>query len=354
MVYTSCIGLGFRIPRERWMWALVAIVLCWCLANAVDIADYEEYSQAYAAIAAGEADSIRYPFGWVGLCSVGAFLGLPYNLFSALVMGACLFALNRFFLQLTVCSNLAWALFLIYPAALSCIQLRFFVAVVIGSFALLLLRRRSLNGYLLFALVIFAAMAFHTAALVFFIALPASFLATRQRGLIRLDDRGRFLLATIAIIPVYLVITNFADIFALILGERDASYLSWMNVDAVKVLRYYAVASICFYVVKKSVDSLCANTSDEGLRSLALAVKCIALFLIVATAFVVSTYNFVRFLRAFYLVLIGIVVAAYSLSESKRERRNLLIYGLCMSLAGVALDLLGNASTTLVPLLAAI
>ena len=161
------IGATF-IKRPRVFPIIVTAFLVKLNYNAVNVADFFAYNGIYNHISATQLYQTGY--GWYVLNNAGRNLGIDYNMYktySVLLCMVVMWSVSR--LLIGESSNLIFGLYLLYPALLDTIQLRFFTAVTISLIGILFLSKQKAWSTFVYVIIIIAAATVHTSVLFYLI-----------------------------------------------------------------------------------------------------------------------------------------------------------------------------------------
>ena len=126
-------------------------------------ADYENYENVYNYIASG---LIYYDtgIGWYYICSCFIQLGIIFRLFKTIICAISLILINstiKYYINKEN-SKYFWALYLIFPLLIQCIQFRDFFATSLVIFALKFMPKRSIKNMLVSFLILVCAILVHS------------------------------------------------------------------------------------------------------------------------------------------------------------------------------------------------
>lgn len=150
--------------------------ICILLFFATDVPDFENYERVYNYIGAG-ANYISTGVGWLYLCKLGNIIGFTYKEFEIAIFFVCALLIrsiiNRFIYERKY-QVYIWALYLLFPVLLECVQIRFFVAETIVLFSIPFLTEKKVLGYLKFLICLMFASSIHSATFfyILFILIP--------------------------------------------------------------------------------------------------------------------------------------------------------------------------------------
>ncbi|MFK5585657.1 EpsG family protein [Lactobacillus delbrueckii] len=141
----------------------VIAFLVWINYNNIKIPDFLPYNNLYQA--ALPVQYKNFGEGWYFLNNIGRNLGLTYNqykMWSLILIGIILFIVSRILIGET--SNLMWGLYLLCPALVDVIQLRFYTALAITLLAIPFILKKKLWSTLVAICIILFASKVHSSA----------------------------------------------------------------------------------------------------------------------------------------------------------------------------------------------
>lgn len=137
--YVGMILLPVVKKRGKYYWLLCALLLCFIVNSSKNFADFDGYQVYYSAVVQGDnyvVQALGLPLGWFILCKAFAIIGLSLcGLYDAVIVFS-FFLLHRFVLKTACNENIFFAMFLVFPALVQCVQIRYFLAtsIVVYSF----------------------------------------------------------------------------------------------------------------------------------------------------------------------------------------------------------------------------
>ncbi|WP_281164544.1 EpsG family protein [Liquorilactobacillus sicerae] len=162
--------IGFLLKKPKIIFFVDTIFLSILTSSSTNVPDFLSYYSIYY--------NIKKDFyyetgsGWYYLCLMGRSLGIGYAQFKGILVFISLVLIYVTLLYFyKKDNNFIWSLYLLYPALIDCIQIRFFIAAAIGIFAIIFLSKDNLKGYLMFIVLIAFAGTIHSSVLFFILLL---------------------------------------------------------------------------------------------------------------------------------------------------------------------------------------
>lgn len=156
------------IKKPKFFPALVTIFLMKINYNAFNVADFSDYSNIYNQITSNNLYQTGY--GWYILNNFGKSLGLDYNLykcFSILICTIIIWSVSRILVGENL--NIIAGLYLLYPALIDTIQIRFFTAMTLTLIGILFLEKQKVWSTIVFIIIVLFASTIHTSALFYLV-----------------------------------------------------------------------------------------------------------------------------------------------------------------------------------------
>lgn len=126
------------IKRPNFFPPLIIMFLVTINYDAPNVADFMSYNNIYNSITNKELYQTGY--GWYLLNNLGRTLGLDYNhykMWTIIIAGCCIWMISRILVGKG--ENFIFGLYLLYPALLDTVQLRFYTAMTIVLIGILFL-----------------------------------------------------------------------------------------------------------------------------------------------------------------------------------------------------------------------
>lgn len=178
-IYIALVLVGLLSKRSsRIIDAAVVCFLVFLACTNATHADYPAYSEWYYIGYLVHPDT--YGLGWYLATIAGHRIGLAYNGLAGIMTLVALLLLLAAISRLHVNRALFWALFLVFPALVSIVQVRQLLAIALVLLGFSFVYQKKAWGYLVFFPCILVAMAFHRTAVAFAL-LPLVFLLQKAR-----------------------------------------------------------------------------------------------------------------------------------------------------------------------------
>ncbi|HIS19210.1 MAG TPA: EpsG family protein [Candidatus Coprovivens excrementavium] len=160
-------GIVFNI---RHWYIPVIVFLVYLTYRSTLIPDYDNYNAMYNFIANGNQDT-NGGWGWYWICYYASKLRLTYSGLRAIIMlvGCIMILLTFRYFKISNKYSFIWSLFLVYPALLEIVQIRFFLAesIVFLSFIFLSKDNTNIKNKIISILLIIAASQVHSSMYLF-------------------------------------------------------------------------------------------------------------------------------------------------------------------------------------------
>lgn len=156
---------------KRFFWIWCAFLFCVFLCTSKTYADFDNYSTYYNMIG-NSIDSVQYmefPIGWLIINKIFYCIGLSYRGAIVLIIFLSCFLMHLFFDKFYCKESIIWGLFLIFPAVIQCIQIRFFLATAICVFGMNFLLSNKKYRTFKYIITVMIATLFHTGAMMLLI-----------------------------------------------------------------------------------------------------------------------------------------------------------------------------------------
>lgn len=188
-LYILIILIGVIIrPKLRIFEYVPLVFMCITLYFSHDVPDFASYESVYNHIGKGYI-YIDTGLGWYYLCKVGNILGLNYRLFSIIIYAVSIILINRTikgFVTSYRYRNIVWIVYLIFPALLDAVQIRFFFAEALVIFGCQFLIKKDIKGYIAYTVLCCFAFTVHTSAVFYLLFLLGPVLKRIQKYLVGL------------------------------------------------------------------------------------------------------------------------------------------------------------------------
>lgn len=271
-------------------------------------------------------------FGWVKLSEVGLNLDLDYQQFKSIILILSLIliliSIRRF-----VGTNygLFFALYLIYPALVDIVQIRYFLAMSIIILGLSFLQHNKIRSYIVYLICLILAILIHNSCIIYVMFLALPFLNNKHiRGII---------IRSIIILDILLIIfqNQLTPLFRSFATEKQQAYFVSMTLPNMLlfslIIIMIAFISIQLQNMVKNEDNLI--TIDDKRKIAFLSDVNIMMLLIIP--FLSLTYNFYRLERISWMILYMAfcLLIKYQFNwQIKRYRINLFVSSIIFALFG--------------------
>lgn len=279
---------GYFIPKRNIIAYSSIILLVFLTFNAININDFSDYEYIYNNNNLIGAE--RTSSGWAYLSNIGLKFGLTYQQFKCVIAIICFVLIMitiHYFLRKNY--NLIWSLYLIYPALMDIIQIRFFLAISIMIFSMIFLSQRNIKSFIIFTLLFISAVTIHT-SVAFYIVLFFIPLLNKYKRIVV------FLIVSITaiLIPLRSMVTALLNRY---INDKERLYLQ-MPISLFRVL-LFTVIIIAFvllsYCVTESIRPEIKISNKE--RNLLVLTNNINLCMLLLIPILPIAFNFIRIQR---------------------------------------------------------
>lgn len=329
LVILVIVGVSLR-KRFRGFDVLVIAYLTYLSYTVRDIPDFNIYKLAYNYISSGNYYT-DLGVGWYYICHIGASLGADYATVKAAVALVSLLLIRSAINSFSISKNytgLCWALYLIYPALLDIVQIRFLLAEAISIFALRFLLSEKRGSDIWYIVLIGIAFLVHSSSIFYLVFLFRDTLGARK-GLVWLITG----IETVIIVAGGSIVINVASVFVND-GRIDRYFHSSESLGVFGALAYIFTLVVFQLLTEKIAETVQVRGADSSIVRLSLFVRNLARlswFILPLTFF---DTNFFRLQRPMWLLLFVEVSAVLGNGISR-----LRISGYDVSIRDVALIL---------------
>ena len=171
-ILTIFYGIFFKKNKFYWLWC--AILLAIIFNTTKSYPDFYSYNYIFNNINKGDFLSIfneNGPTLWYILCFIFGKIGFAYRGMVVIVIFISMFLINYRIKEIKVNNNIFWALFILFPGIIQCVQLRFFLGTAIILFGLIPLLQNKEGSYVKYIVCILISYAIHSSCIMFSIFL---------------------------------------------------------------------------------------------------------------------------------------------------------------------------------------
>lgn len=309
------------IKRPRIFPIVVTAFLVKLNYNAVNVADFGSYNGIYNNISATQLYQTGY--GWYILNNLGRNLGLDYNLYKTYSILLCMIVVwGISWFLIGESSNLVFGLYLLYPAVLDTIQLRFFTAMTISLIGILFLSKQKVWSTFIYVIIVIAAATVHTSVL-FYLIFAAYPIINKYREKIKYVIVG----LTILLIVLKSKLHNFV---ALLSNNRQMQYFdkstgvtsgsSYLLITAiVSLFLLYFINTQIYREIKENISF--SETDKKSVET----ISGISLMMFFMIPLVILSGEFFRIFRIMFILTY--ISLAILIKNNDRYNFNHLSYG---------------------------
>lgn len=256
-IFVLLIILSLTIPRMSVVNYAIIIFLGWLSVTRINAADFISYENIYYVISPQRLYETGY--GWYVLNNWGRSLNLTFAQFKGLltVIGLILILITcQNFLSKN--SNLVLGLYLLYPALINVVQIRFFFASSIVIFSLIFLKKENVINLIIFALLVGVGITIHTSVAFYLVFLLIPIIEKNEKIFSWIVIVG-----TILLMPFKNFIQNTISIFA---NDRQLSYLDGSQVGSNMTVLITIILIIVFYLLSNQINTVIQKNDDYDIK----------------------------------------------------------------------------------------
>lgn len=164
-----CLVIGsILIRKPNFFPPLIIVFLVVINYNAPNVADFMSYNNIYNSIT--DKDFHQTGYGWYVLNNLGRTFGLDYNhykMWTIIIAGCCIWMVSR--ILVGEGANIIAGLYLLYPALLDTVQLRFYTAMTIVLIGILFLVKQRQWSTTIFIVFVLVAYTIHSSAIFYIV-----------------------------------------------------------------------------------------------------------------------------------------------------------------------------------------
>ena len=224
-----------------------------------NIADLENYQNAYNYIASGNYYN-DLGVGWYFLCVIGVKMHLTYIQFKTIVVILSMLLVNnsiKYFLNGNEHKTIIWALYLIFPILLECIQVRFFIAESIVLYSMKFLMNEKKKYVFIYILLVLLAATIHSSMLIYLI-----FLLYRVLG----KYESKYVAIISAMMFIFFIFKkNIIKILSLVINQKRINrYFYSTDSLGIKGFIIYIFIILIFYYIAKMMLKKAKETKQDS------------------------------------------------------------------------------------------
>ncbi|MDY6331106.1 MAG: EpsG family protein [Fibrobacter sp.] len=182
-VFCILIFVGFFAKDKMRLFGLTSVLFLSVLCYGVDDPDLQNYKRAYDSIAAGN-DYTDLGVIWLGLCKFFSSCGFDYYMYKSvivLVSGFFILQLINHYVKNPKYASFVWVCYLIFPAVMDLVQLRFFLASSIAIWSTQFLIDKAKYGKGKFIILMLLASMIHSSVFFYFSFLLFPFFEGKEK-----------------------------------------------------------------------------------------------------------------------------------------------------------------------------
>ena len=332
VLFILTILYGFTIKSNgKFFWVWCVFLLCILMSSSQSYADLAGYERYYSYLLNGGEtyNYLGYTAGWYLICKLSIALHLTYRGMLVLVVGFSCTVMHLAVKKVVCDEKVFWGLFLIFPALVQCVQVRFFMAtaIVFYGFVNFLLNEKS--EWAKYIATVIIACFIHVSCIVFLVLIFTSFFKSRSiHKAICFSALGTAVLYYgLAYIPIiaesFLSEVKYKRYFA---SQISVTTFSWVA----KICIVWAASVALILLVTHSNKQLVIESKDDiKVRGKALSKITIASILLVITLPLLAfDSNFHRFIEIGY-EFVYLIIARFMMINKNRTEKLIV---LCLSM----------------------
>ena len=324
---TTIIYCLVRGKNNKYLWVWIALLQCVLSVTSKSYADLEGYTQIFNLANSGISLFLikDWPIMWLGICKMLGLCGFNYRGMVLIILVISTFLFHQYAKEFVKNKNTFWAMFLLFPALVNIVQLRFYLgtAIAVQSLRYLSTKQERKLWVIRYFAVIFLATMIHSSCIVF-----GLFILTKL-----MEDKSN----------IKIVFSSVLGVVAFSLLTQYIPKIAALFIDSVRMNRYFyagssamtllgqikvsilwvmgiVTMSYCIYSSKKYFEFY--NTYNELYDKRSLFIMCMCGICIPLMAF---DANFFRILEFGYLITYVSVSNYLSNSFERIEEKGLLI-----------------------------
>ncbi len=181
--FCALIFVGFFAKNKMRLFGLTSVLFLSVLCYGVNDPDLKNYKTAYDYIAAGN-DYIDLGVIWFGICKFFSLCGFDYYMCKSavvLISGLFILQLVNHYVKSPKYASFVWICYLIFPAVMDLVQLRFFLASSIALWSTQFLIDKAKYGKSKFIILMLLASAVHSSVFFYFSFLLFPFFEGKEK-----------------------------------------------------------------------------------------------------------------------------------------------------------------------------
>lgn len=304
LIFALTMLYGVFFKRNKYFWLWCAILLAVMFNTTLVYADFPNYEYIFNNINKGDFSAIFNETGptlWYILCFIFGKIGLAYRGMVVVVIFISTYLINYRVRDIKVNDNIFWALFILFPGIIQCVQLRFFLGTSIVAFGLIPLLQNKKNSYLTFLICLVISYFFHSSCLIFsmFLLFPL---------FNKIGYRKTLILSFFVTIILYI---GFQQIIPLIVKGfvSSAKFERYFDSSTTEttILRFIIILFdwfLCFIANSFILNRINKSTEiDSDLQLFSNNIQKTISLLLITIFFLTFDANFHRFLQMGYILL---------------------------------------------------
>lgn len=173
----------FRKKPNKYLWMWIATLLCLLSVTSETYADLGGYTRVFEL--ANSSQSIfliqDWPVLWLAICKLFGTCGFNYRGMILFVLIISTYLFHRFVRTESKNENIFWAMFLLFPALVNIVQLRFYLGTAIAIQSIKLLFNEDRFWMVKYFLIVALATMIHSSCIIFVIFIAARYFSHKKK-----------------------------------------------------------------------------------------------------------------------------------------------------------------------------
>lgn len=294
-----CLVMGsILIKRPNFFPPLIIMFLVTINYDAPNVADFMSYNNIYNSITNKELYQTGY--GWYLLNNLGRTLGLDYNhykMWTIIIAGCCIWMISRILVGKG--ENFIVGLYLLYPALLDTVQLRFYTAMTIVLVGILFLVKQKTWSTAIFIVFVLMAYTIHSSTI--FYAVFALYPIIDK-----ISDKMRYIIVGISILLIVFK-SKLLSIVYYVANVRQLQYLDsayGVTSGSSYVLVIAIMSIVVMYFINNRIFVLVNSNSlfSDSDKQVVSTIRGISLMMFLLIPLVILSGEFFRVFRIIFIL----------------------------------------------------
>lgn len=172
-----------RKKPNKYLWIWIATLLCLLSVTSETYADLSGYTRVFELANSGQSIFLiqDWPVLWLAICKLFGMCGFNYRGMILFILVISTYLFHRFVRTESRNENLFWAMFLLFPALVNIVQLRFYLGTAIAIQSIKILFNEDRLWMLKYFLIVVLATMIHSSCIIFIIFIAAKYFANKKK-----------------------------------------------------------------------------------------------------------------------------------------------------------------------------